>query len=117
MATAMVVDDRPATPERDLAQRLDALARANRVRSWRAEMKRDVKGGRRTITGLLGAPPEKLETMKVLDLILLAPKVGRVKAMKMLNAARIAPSKTVGGLSERQRRELLVLLGTVGHRR
>jgi hypothetical protein len=31
------------------------------------------------------------------------PKVGRVKANRVLTSARISPSKTLGGLTERQR--------------
>jgi hypothetical protein len=34
------------------------------------------------------------------------PKVGSVKATKILHSCRVSPSKTFGGLSERQRAEL-----------
>ena len=47
---------------------------------------------------------------KVFDMILAVPKYGRVKANKILNQCRISPSKTIGGLSERQRAELVVQL-------
>jgi len=40
-----------------------------------------------------------------------APKCGRVKSAKILEQCRISPSKTVGGLSERQRSELLDFFG------
>ena len=43
-------------------------------------------------------------------MILAVPKYGRVKANKILNQCRISPSKTIGGLSERQRTELVQLL-------
>ena len=36
-------------------------------------------------------------------------KLGRVKAARFLNQCRISQSKTVGGLSERQRAELIGL--------
>lgn len=98
-------------PDRTLAQRFDALARANHIRLTRAQIKREVKRGERRIDGLLREPPEELESMKVFDLLMTAPKVGRVKANKMLMRTRIAPSKQVGGLSERQRGELLLALG------
>ena len=35
----------PATPERSFHQRMDALARANEIRSQRAQLKRDLKAG------------------------------------------------------------------------
>ncbi|MGZ6638305.1 MAG: integration host factor, actinobacterial type [Solirubrobacteraceae bacterium] len=97
-------------PERTNTQRMDALRRANVVRSRRAQLKRDLKAGRQTIHVLLLEPPEYLETAKVFDLLLSVPKYGRVKVNRILNQCRIAPSKTLGGLSERQRRELAALL-------
>jgi hypothetical protein len=39
-------------------------------------------------------------------MLLALPKVGRVKAAKMMNDCRVSPSKTFGGLSDRQRTEL-----------
>jgi hypothetical protein len=98
------------TPERSLNQRMDALARANEIRCARAELKRDLKAGRRSIHSLLLDPPEYLETAKAFDMLLAVPKYGRVKVNKMLLACRISPSKTIGGLSERQRGELVALL-------
>lgn len=108
---AIAVDIERCVPSRSDQQRFDALARANHVRVWRAARKRDLKAGRVSVTGLLRECPAEVETWKVFDLLLATPKYGRVKAMKLLNAARIAPSKTVGGLSDRQRRELLLALG------
>jgi hypothetical protein len=97
-------------PERSLVQRMDALQRANDVRSRRAQLKRDLKAGRQPIHELLLQPPEYLETAKVFDLLLAVPKYGRVKVNKILSSCRISPSKTIGGLSERQRRELVALM-------
>jgi len=97
-------------PERSLNQRMDALARANQIRIKRAQLKRDLKAGRRTIHSLLLDPPDFVETAKVFDMLLAVPKYGRVKVNKILAHCRIAPSKTIGGLSERQRSELISLL-------
>jgi hypothetical protein len=99
-----------AAPERSLDQRMDALGKANAIRTRRAELKRDLKGGRTSIHKLLLAPPEWVETAKVFDMLLAVPKYGRVKANKVLNQCRISPSKTIGGLSERQRTELVQML-------
>ena len=99
-----------AAPERSLTQRMEALQRANDVRSRRAQLKRDLKAGRRSIHDLLLEPPEYVETAKVFDMLLAVPKYGRVKVNKILAHCRIAPSKTIGGLSERQRSELISLL-------
>ncbi len=97
-------------PERSLNQRMDALARANLIRTERAQLKRDLKAGRLSIHTLLLNPPEYVETAKVFDMMLAVPKYGRVKVNKILTNCRISPSKTIGGLSERQRSELVSLL-------
>jgi hypothetical protein len=96
-----------STPERSLNQRMDALQRANEIRSRRAQLKRDLKAGRVSIHTLLREPPEWVETAKVFDMLLAVPKYGRVKANKALTTCRISPSKTIGGLSQRQRDELV----------
>ena len=99
-----------AAPERSLTQRMDALQKANVIRMRRAQLKRDLKGGRVSIHTLLLDPPEYVETAKVFDMLLAVPKYGRVKANKVLQQCRISPSKTIGGLSDRQRAELVGLL-------
>ena len=97
-------------PERSLNQRMDALQRANEIRTQRARLKRELKAGRVKIQALLLDPPEYLQTAKVFDLLLAVPKYGRVKANRILTQCRISPSKTIGGLSERQRAELVTYL-------
>jgi len=99
-----------AAPERSLVQRMDALQRANEIRTKRAQLKRDLKAGRYSIHSLLLEPPEYVGTAKVVDMLLAVPKYGRVKVDKILRQCKISPSKTVGGLSERQRNELVSLL-------
>ena len=104
------VSERGPAPERSLTQRMEALKRANDIRTRRASLKRDLKAGRVHIHGLLLDPPAYLETAKVFDLLLAVPKYGRVKVNRILTQCRISPSKTVGGLSERQRGELVSYL-------
>jgi hypothetical protein len=96
-------------PERSLDQRMDALRRANDVRVRRAQLKKDLKDGKVRIQTILGDPPEYVETAKVIDILMAVPKFGRVKAARFLNTCRISQSKTVGGLSDRQRAELIDL--------
>jgi len=97
-------------PQRSLDQRMDALKRANDIRVRRAKLKKDLKDGRVRIEKILQNPPEYVSTAKVFDMLLAVPKFGRVKAARFLNQCRISQSKTVGGLSERQRTELIGLL-------
>lgn len=97
-------------PERSLDQRMEALRRANDIRSRRAQLKKDLKDGRASIESIIATPPDYVETAKVYDMLMAVPKYGKVKATRFLNHCRIAQGKTVGGLSERQRAELLELL-------
>jgi hypothetical protein len=97
-------------PLRSLDQRMEALRRANEIRVRRAQLKKDLKDGSASIEQILRDPPEYVETAKVIDILMAVPKFGRVKAARFLNQCRISQSKTVGGLSERQRAELVGLL-------
>lgn len=97
-------------PERTVRQRMDALVQANEVRTRRAQLKRDLKAGRVKIHDVLLEPPECVETAKVFDILLAVPKYGRVKVNKVLVQCRMSPSKTVGGMSQRQRTELVSML-------
>lgn len=99
--------DAAATPDRSPSQRMEALRLANAIRTERAALKRDLKAGRVRIEQVLGNPPEYLHTAKVSDIMLAVPRYGRVKVAKVLQRCRISPSKTVAGLSERQRTELI----------
>lgn len=89
---------------------MEALKRANHIRTKRAQLKKDLKDGKVRVHTLLIDPPEYVLTAKVFDLLLAVPKLGRVKVNRMLTQCRISPSKTIGGLSERQRGELVSLL-------
>jgi len=90
---------------------MDALGKANTVRSQRAALKADLKHGAVDIRDVLAAPPAYVLTAKVADLLMAAPKCGRVKSARILEQCRVSPSKTIGGLSERQRLELLAYFG------
>ena len=106
----MVLPKTPGqAPERSLDQRMEALRRANDIRVRRAQLKKDLKAGTVRIEDILTTPPPYVETAKVFDMLMSVPKFGRVKATRLLNQCRITQSKTVGGLSERQRAELIGL--------
>jgi len=89
---------------------MDALRRANEIRVRRAQLKKDLKNGNAQIEQILRNPPGYVETAKVFDMLLAVPKYGRVKVNKVLQQCRISPSKTIGGLSQRQRTELVSML-------
>lgn len=105
----------PKVPSRTYEQQLEALARANDIRTRRKHLKRDVKAGRKRVRALVLDPPEWALTMRVFELLLAAPKIGRVKANRIINACRIGPSKTLGGMTSRQREELIEVLQRRGY--
>jgi hypothetical protein len=94
-------------PDRSRKQRTAALAAANEVRHERAVLKRDIKTGRQKLTPLLLEPPSYLETAKILDWLLVVPYIGIGKAGTILNRSRVSLSKTFGGATLRQRREIV----------
>jgi hypothetical protein len=91
---------------------MEALRRANDVRSERARLKERLRTGEVCITEILNDPPEYVHTAKVFDLVLAVPKYGKVKANKLLERCRVSSSKTVNGLTPRQRKELLEMLSS-----
>lgn len=99
----------PAVPDRSLEQRMAALEKAQRYRTFRAQVKRKLKLGANPLPYLL-EPPAAMMTMRVFDLMLALPSWGRIKVNRALVRCRISPSKTLGGLSERQRDELAKVL-------
>lgn len=115
-AATLAVEGRTFTgsiPGRSNEQRRDALARANAIRSYRAGVKLEIKRGmmsKADVASLVVDPPEMMSSMKIADLLHCVPKLGRVKVNRMLVKAQCSHSKTLGGLSERQRSELLSAL-------
>jgi hypothetical protein len=96
-------------PAQTREQRLRALRQANETRSRRAALKKKLASGRVRIEDVLAQPPAYARTAKVQELLLAVPKVGPARAARFLSRCRIAPAKTVGGMTERQRGELIEL--------
>lgn len=97
-------------PTRLRAQRIEALERANAVRLARARMKVALREGRADVARLVADPPAHFETMKVVELLLAVPRIGPWRVSKMMRGLSISQSKTLGGLSDRQRDGLAALL-------
>ena len=82
---------------------MNALRQANQVRGLRARLKQDLREGTVRLEQILATDADYLASAEVFDLLVAVPKIGPVKAAHLLTIARISPSKTVAGLSERQR--------------
>lgn len=88
-------------------QHMVALTRANRIRVARADLKRKIGSGERSVAGVIFQSPEEADTMTVFDLLLAQHRWGEHRAQEFLAAARVPESKTVGGLTDRQRRKIV----------
>jgi S13-like H2TH domain len=95
-----------APPARS-AQRLESLRKANEIRASRAQLKNELATGAVRMEEILVRLPEFARTERVSVLLLAVPKYGRVRVSRLLTKARISESKTLGGLSDRQRAELI----------
>lgn len=99
---------------RSHAQRLAALAQANRIRSERARLKAALRAGEARATPLLLDPPPCLQSASVAEVLLAVPGIGEVKVRRLLRSCGLSAGRKLEGLSERQREELVAALGTRG---
>lgn len=74
------------------AQRLAALARANQVRAKRSELKADLRAGRVLLADVLFSDTDWLQSMRVSELLLACPRVGKLKAQRAMQAAWLSPT-------------------------
>jgi hypothetical protein len=91
-------------------QHLHALQRANEVRLFRADIKRKISAGERTVGELVLSPPPELEGMSVADLLMSQRRWGRTRTRKFLADLPLAENKPIGTMTERQRRALAFAL-------
>lgn len=102
------------TIERTLDQRMKALEHANAIRSLRSTLRRNLKDGSADVYRILDDPAPELHTMKLRLVLLALPKWGDVKTRNAMRTCRISWSKTLGGLSFRQRGEIAAYLRKKG---
>jgi hypothetical protein len=85
-------------------------SKANAIRIARSRLKARLAARETTASALLLSPPAYVESMKLHKLLHAIPMFGPVKARKLMLHARVSEAKTVGGLSGRQRDEVVALL-------
>ena len=96
------------------AQHMQALERANAVRLARAELKRRVAIGEITAADVILRAPWEAESMTVSDLLTSQRRWGHTRSRKFLQCVPMSENKTVGSMTDRQRRALAHMLGTSG---
>jgi hypothetical protein len=104
-ATATVA---PAGP-----QYMRALERANQVRLARAELKRRVAVGEIDVAGVILDCPWEADSMAVGDLLMSQRRWGQTRCRKFLGQVPMSEKKTIGSMTERQRRTLAAMLTAV----
>jgi len=102
-ATATIA---PASP-----QYMRALERANEVRLARANLKRRVAGGEVDAAEVILECPWEAESMAVADLLMSQRRWGQTRCRKFLSQIPMSEKKTVGSMTDRQRRTLAAMLG------
>jgi hypothetical protein len=105
-ATATIA---PAGP-----QHMRALERANKVRLARAELKRQVAGGEVSVAEVILDCPWEADSMAVADLLMSQRRWGQTRCRKFLAQIPMSEQKTVGSMTERQRRSLAAMLMASG---
>jgi hypothetical protein len=95
-------------------QHMQALEMANRVRLARAAMKRRVTASELSAAEVIVTCPWEAESMSVMDLLMSQRRWGRTRCRKFLTSIQMSETKTVGTLTERQRRTLAALLSAKG---
>jgi hypothetical protein len=92
-------------------QHLRALERANAVRLARADLKRRVADGELTAAEVILGAPWEADSMTVSDLLTSQRRWGHTRCRKFLQAIPMSENKTIGSMTERQRRAVAQLLG------
>ena len=99
-----------ATATAPAPQHMRALARANRVRLARAELKRRVGVGEMTAAEVVLACPWEAESMSISELLMSQRRWGRARCRRLLVSLGLLENKHIGTLTERQRASLAAVL-------
>jgi hypothetical protein len=89
-----------------------ALARANQVRLARAELKREVAFGSVDVAEVILYCPWEVQGMAVADLLMSQRRWGQTRCRKFLTRIAMSEKKTVGSMTDRQRRVLAAMLAS-----
>jgi hypothetical protein len=91
-------------------QYMRALERANKVRLARADLKRRVAVGEIEVAEVILDSPWEAQSMPVADLLMSQRRWGQTRCRKFLSQIPMSEKKTVGSMTDRQRRTLAAML-------
>jgi hypothetical protein len=95
-------------------QHLRALARANRVRLARAELKRQIAAEEISASQVILECPWEAASMSISDLLMCQRRWGRARCRRLLVSLGVPENKQIGTLTQRQRGALAAVLSTGG---
>ncbi|HHY38408.1 MAG TPA: integration host factor [Clostridia bacterium] len=101
-----------ALPQLSNDQKLEALKRAQAIRRERSNLRSRLKRGETTLEEVLMDTDPVTARMKVAYLLRSLPRIGKVKAKKIMEEIGIDESRRVKGLGRRQREALVSRLGS-----
>jgi hypothetical protein len=94
----------PQTATAPAPQHMQALAQANKVRLARAELKRQVADGELSVAEIVLDCPWEAESMTIADLLMSQHRWGRTRCRRFLVQLSMNETKTIGSMTDRQRR-------------
>jgi len=95
-------------------QHLRALARANRVRLARAELKRQIAAEEISASQVILDCPWEAASMSISDLLMCQRRWGRARCRRLLVSLGVPENKQIGTLTQRQRGALAAVLSANG---
>ncbi|HEX2704050.1 MAG TPA: hypothetical protein VHM72_11550 [Solirubrobacteraceae bacterium] len=101
---------RTVPPAANGLQRTLALRHANEIRIVRSALKRRIAAGTISPSDVLLSCPSEIETMAVFQLLRSQRRWGPARCNRVLRAAQLSESKTIGSLTDRQRSLLVAVL-------
>lgn len=103
MEAASIAPAAPTATRTQTPQHMQALARANRVRLARAELKRSIARGDADVAEIIRECPWETQSMTLAELLTSQRRWGRTRARKLLQAVALSENKRLGTLTPRQR--------------
>lgn len=88
-------------------QTLQALAKANAIRTARARTRKQIRKGLVSAQAIIYDPPEEMQTASISYVLISVRRAGVVHVNKVCNNIGINPYKKLCDLTPRQKRELV----------
>lgn len=100
-----------ALPKLTDEQKMEALKKAQEMRRKRSDLRSQLKKGDVSFENVLNTEDPVTARMKVAYLLRSLPRIGKVKAKKIMEEIGIDDSRRIQGLGRRQKEELMARLG------